>query len=292
MITKWSKSTVVPIGEGHGYLSLVKGLLPMANQVVILDDFSSDLPNEFRSKFRFSRQSISSALNEDVLFVSSGFRELIPSSFLNKTNFLNIHYALFPKYRGMHSIVWALLNGEDEIGITIHEMNAILDSGPIIFQHGIEVGNKSSWDLMIECDRWIEINVSRIIELYLLGELPPRQQNHKLATYVTRRTLNDCKVDWHKWNAVLFSRYLRALVDPYPLPFFTFDNVTWNITSAEISFNDYIEMPGRVVYRDFDAVYVKLDGGVLKLKTVQDSNNLEKILPAREILRKIGLMLT
>ena len=265
MITKWSKSTVVPIGEGHGYLSLVKGLLPMANQVVILDDFSSDLPNEFRSKFRFSRQSISSALNEDVLFVSSGFRD---------------------------SIVWALLNGEDEIGITIHEMNAILDSGPIIFQHGIEVGNKNSWDLMIECDRWIEINVSRIIELYLLGELPPRQQNHKLATYVTRRTLNDCKVDWHKWNAVLFSRYLRALVDPYPLPFFTFDNVTWNITSAEISFNDYIEMPGRVVYRDFDAVYVKLDGGVLKLKTVQDSNNLEKILPAREILRKIGLMLT
>lgn len=192
----------------------------------------------------------------------------------------------------MHSIVWALLNGEDKIGITVHEMNASLDSGPIIFQHAISVGSKNSKDLMIECDDWIENNVSHIIESYLRGELTSKEQNHELATYVTRRTLSDCKVDWHRWNALLFSRYLRALVNPYPLPFFTFANKSWNIINAEISFNDYIEMPGRVVYRDFEAVYVKLDGGVLKIKTLQDSVNVEKIVPAREVIKKIGVVLT
>lgn len=292
MFTAPEDSIVIPIGEGHGYLSLVKGLLPISSRVVILEAFSNDLPNEFRTKFGFSSQSISSSLQENVIFVSSGYRNLIPSSFLKKSTFLNIHYALFPKYRGMHSIVWALLNGEDKIGITVHEMNASLDSGPIIFQHAISVGSKNSWDLMIECDCWIENNVSHIIKSYLRGELTSKEQNHELATYVTRRTLSDCKVDWHRWNALLFSRYLRALVNPYPLPFFTFANKSWNIISAEISFNDYIEMPGRVVYRDIEAVYVKLDGGVLKIKTIQDSVNLENIVPAREVIKKIGVVLT
>lgn len=100
MVTASEDQIVIPIGEGHGYLSLVKGLSPISSRVVILEAFSNDLPNEFRTKFGFSSQSISSSLQENVIFVSSGYRNLIPSSFLKQSTFLNIHYALFPKYRG------------------------------------------------------------------------------------------------------------------------------------------------------------------------------------------------
>ncbi len=52
---------------------------------------------------------------------------------------INYHTALLPRYRGRQPLFWALLNNEPEVGISVHEMDAGLDNGPIIEQLSVEV---------------------------------------------------------------------------------------------------------------------------------------------------------
>lgn len=57
---------------------------------------------------------------------------------------LNYHTAILPKYRGRQPLFWALLNGEKDVGISIHEMDEDLDNGPILVQRKIPVTPRDS----------------------------------------------------------------------------------------------------------------------------------------------------
>lgn len=282
--------SIFPIGQGHGFQSLVRGLLPLREHLVLLASPAAEVPK--RLSLRTSNKTLRQSLGEQSLFISSGFKQKIPQSFLDQSTFINIHYALFPKFRGMHSIVWAILNGEKQIGITVHKMDETLDSGPIVAQYPIDISDKTSWELMLECNTWVESHIADIVVDFLNGTLPATPQNHRLATFVTKRTIDDCRVIWSSWNAEFFSRALRALVHPYPLPFFSFDGINWEVTSAEVWANDYLETAGKVVYRDKYAVYVKLNGGLLKLKSVKEQGGDGTNVSALKILTKIGLRLS
>ncbi|HPM75807.1 MAG TPA: formyltransferase family protein [bacterium] len=56
-----------------------------------------------------------------------------------KRGCINYHSALLPRYRGIQPLFWALLNGEPEVGVTVHEMDRKLDNGPILVQQRIPV---------------------------------------------------------------------------------------------------------------------------------------------------------
>lgn len=57
------------------------------------------------------------------LVITAGYKPLIPQEVIEKSKIINIHYSLLPKYRGLHSIIWALLNGEEYVGYSIHEID-------------------------------------------------------------------------------------------------------------------------------------------------------------------------
>ncbi len=52
---------------------------------------------------------------------------------------INVHSALLPKYRGVYPMFWALLNGENEVGVTVHLMEEKLDSGKVLLQRKFNV---------------------------------------------------------------------------------------------------------------------------------------------------------
>ncbi|HPQ70496.1 MAG TPA: formyltransferase family protein [bacterium] len=56
-----------------------------------------------------------------------------------KRGCINYHSALLPRYRGIQPLFWALLNGEPEVGVSVHEMDRKLDNGPILVQKRIPV---------------------------------------------------------------------------------------------------------------------------------------------------------
>jgi methionyl-tRNA formyltransferase len=59
---------------------------------------------------------------------------------------VNSHPSLLPRYRGPIPVGWAIRNGETEIGVTFHRMDADLDTGPILAQAPLTLGDEWSWD--------------------------------------------------------------------------------------------------------------------------------------------------
>lgn len=79
---------------------------------------------------------------EPDLVVCMGFPWRIPPDALAvpRLGWLNGHPSLLPRHRGPIPVAWAIRNGDDEIGITFHRMDAELDTGPIFSQHRYPLG--------------------------------------------------------------------------------------------------------------------------------------------------------
>lgn len=279
---------ILLIGQGHGFQALVNGFVNTNHEIYLL----SELNNEFitNSNNKVIRLDLNPELAKDFKYViSSGYRKWIPSETLSVSTFINIHYALFPRYRGMHSIVWAILNGETSIGVTVHLMDEELDSGPIIWQESIAVRDKTSWELMLECDGIITSRINTVFEDYIRGNIQAVPQNELEAFYVGKRNQKDCQIDWNTWDVVYFERALRALVAPYPLPFFIFSGEHYEIARAEIVKRNYVEINGHVVYISRDYVQIKIPGGMINVYDLIDSTG--QRVSAKDVLGRIGIRL-
>lgn len=78
-------------------------------------------------------------LNSDFLFISAQFDQIIDISNFPKSTFINIHLSLLPKYRGAMPVVWPIYYGDPCAGITIHEIDQGIDTGPVIYQKAIKI---------------------------------------------------------------------------------------------------------------------------------------------------------
>lgn len=128
---------------------------------------------------------------------------------------VNVHPSLLPALRGAAPVEWAILNGLDETGVTIMQMEAGLDSGPILVQivHPIDpdvTGGELS-------DHLSELGAQALVEaLALLGTdgLTPRPQDPARATYAPKLTRAVARIRWTE-PAERVARVIRAL-DPRP----------------------------------------------------------------------------
>lgn len=227
--------------------------------------------------------------NPSDIVLTAAYKPTITEQDLLKARFINIHYGLLPRYRGMHAVVWSLINGEQEVGFTIHETSKLLDQGDVIYQEAIPVKDYNSWELMLMLDKCVENCVDRVIQQYIAGEISPKPQVEKDAIYVAPRNMEDCRVRWNEWDVVMFGRLLRALVPPYPRPYFTYKEDRIEIVKATAIARDYIEINGHVVYVDDKYVYVKINGGLLRIETIK-VNDTE--MPANEHFKRIGIRFT
>lgn len=277
------------IGDGHGCIALIKGLLKQFQTFYVLTDDLAVITFA-KSKGLVVVEDLEHWLDQGgELVISSGYRKLVPGHVLSKGIFLNIHYALFPKYRGMHSIVWALLNGEKYVGVTFHVMNENLDAGPIIWQQKLKVRGRTSWELMMTCDGLVEHHASNIIEKFIAGKLGGRAQKEQRATFVGRRNLEDCRIDWDSWDAQYFFRVQKALVKPYPLPFFRYKGQNYALLDFEVIKAEYLEIPGHVVYIMNGLVYIKIKGGLIAVRLLENSAG--GAVPAVDIFSRPGARL-
>ncbi|MFF0220993.1 methionyl-tRNA formyltransferase [Streptomyces sp. NPDC004629] len=72
------------------------------------------------------------------LLVCYGFSWRLPRSVLQIPRYgvLNIHSSLLPKYRGPAPVLWAIRNGDPDLGVTVHRMDEEFDTGPVLAQQG------------------------------------------------------------------------------------------------------------------------------------------------------------
>lgn len=155
-------------------------------------------------------------LKADVGILAS-FGKILPKEILEipKHGILNIHPSLLPKYRGPTPVQTAILNGEQETGITIIRMDEKVDHGPILSQFKEEIRPDDTADSLLERLFGAGAKVlTTILPAYLEGKIELRKQNNSQATFTKKLTRDDGKIDWKK-PGVLKERFIRAM---YPWP--------------------------------------------------------------------------
>jgi methionyl-tRNA formyltransferase len=128
---------------------------------------------------------------------------------------INVHASLLPALRGAAPIQHAIMQGLDETGVTIMQMAAGMDTGPILHQVSTPVASDETGGELES--RLAEIGALALIEALALletGVLVPRPQDDSRATYAPKLTVDSARITWDA-SAVTVARFIRAL-DPRP----------------------------------------------------------------------------
>jgi methionyl-tRNA formyltransferase len=154
------------------------------------------------------------------LIAVAAFGQLLPPAILDLPLFgcLNVHTSLLPKYRGAAPIQRAILDGEEETGVTIMKMDPGLDTGPTLAREVTRIEDSDTGQTLH--DRLAVLGAAllvRVIPEYVAGRLVPQPQPAEGATHAAKIRKQDGLVDWRRsarecWNQV------RGLV-PWPTAF-------------------------------------------------------------------------
>jgi methionyl-tRNA formyltransferase len=151
----------------------------------------------------------------------------------------NIHASLLPRWRGAAPIQRAILAGDVQTGITIMQMDAGLDTGPVLLEQPTPIGpRESSGDLH---DRLAKLGAEAIvtaIECWQSGRLVPRPQPAVGATYAAKVRKEEARIDWAQ-PATTIDRLVRAF-NPWPVA-----ETLWQGRQLRIWQAEPVAMPGR-----------------------------------------------
>src|SRR5262245_13939767 len=220
-----------------------------------------------------------SALRPDCVVVSS-FNRLFDSDLIARCPFVNVHYGPLPRYRGMATVNWAILNEEPETAVTIHTITEGADEGRILHQQPVPVRDDDTvGDLYERLNVVQRDHLGAAVEKFLNGD-PGVAQNEDEATHACNRMPQDGYIDWSRTTRQLYS-LVRALSAPFPGAF-TFLRqqrlFVWRAIPVANPPRFVGRIPGRVVRisRADGWVDVLTGDGVLRLLDVQ----LESAAPA------------
>ncbi|MDP3941136.1 MAG: methionyl-tRNA formyltransferase [bacterium] len=153
------------------------------------------------------------------LFIVAAYGHLIPEDVLKIPTFgsLNIHPSLLPKYRGPSPIQTAILNGDEETGITIIQMDEKLDHGPIVAQEKVLLGNNDTFEtLHFALFQKAAQMLPPATQRYTKQTTDLLPQNDSLASYCKKITKEDGFFDLNNPpSSLILDRMVRAFF-PWP----------------------------------------------------------------------------
>jgi methionyl-tRNA formyltransferase len=172
---------------------------------------------------------------------------------------LNIHASLLPRWRGAAPIHAAILAGDSETGITIMQMDAGLDTGPMLLQDTVPILPATTTATLHDS---LAALGARLILTALASPLEAVPQPATGATYAPKLSRDDGRIDWTRPAANL-ERQVRAF-DPWPGTFSTIDGAVLKILAADVAGGQ--GAPGVVLD---DHLLVACGDGALRLTRVQ-----------------------
>ena len=217
-------------------------------------------------------------MKPDVL-VLAAFGQIIPQALLDLPPFgpINVHGSLLPLYRGAAPIQYAILNGEKITGITTMWMDATLDTGDILLQREVPIGDDDTTGTLIP--KMAAAGAELLIETLdrLAARNCPRiPQDHSKATFAPSITPADTEIDWNEPAGRIRNR-IRAL-SPRPGAFAMMNGRKIKIWSAEVR-EDLPGQPGEVLAVTKQSVDVGAWQGALSLSEVQPENSRRMTAP-------------
>lgn len=227
----------------------------------------------------------------DLMFMVS-WRYLIPPTVYTRLRLGSFvfHDSLLPYYRGFSPTVWAIINGEEHTGVTLFEIAPEMDSGDIIAQARVSIGqDETIADVMervtVTYLQLLEENLSALLD----GTAQRHPQDHTQATFTCKRLPEDNQIDWTQPTQSIYN-LIRATTTPYPGAFTTLGGRKLTVWGARRLDNHrfYVGcIPGRIVevLPDEGSMVLTAEGALL-LTQVQIEG--ESTLCAADVLNSLG----
>jgi methionyl-tRNA formyltransferase len=138
--------------------------------------------------------------------VIAAYGRIVPTALLERALWLNVHPSLLPRWRGAAPVERAIMAGDRETGVTIHETTPELDAGPIAAQRAFPIGPDD--DAGAVFDRAAEVGVELLDSVLPSPRFTP--QPSEGATYAEKLTPEDRELDWSRPPEEIANR-VRAL---------------------------------------------------------------------------------
>jgi len=209
-------------------------------------------------------------LQELDLLVVVAYGMLLPADIIKRPRLgsINIHTSLLPRWRGAAPIQRAIEAGDRETGVSIMQMDAGLDTGPVLAQASCPIGPRdTSSDLQ---DRLASLGadcLAKTLDLMAAGAITPVPQDNRQASYAHKITKAEARLDWSRPAADL-ERTIRAF-NPHPIAYGDLKGQVFRIWEAEAIGLSCMEDPGTILTCSRQGIDVCTGDGVLRLLQIQ-----------------------
>jgi methionyl-tRNA formyltransferase len=279
------------LGSGYetrnAYLSLVAAghNILAVSDVEIHKEFSS---SNSRLLLVEGHTALDYSVIRNILLIS--YAPLIRKEWIDKARFMNIHCALLPKFRGMHPIQWAIVNGQTSFGYTLHLVDEGIDSGPIIYQGQFNFPAVPSYgQVRSQVSSYILDTLGGALAAFEADEKVVTQDERK-ASYFTKRQQEDGAIDWNNSSQQIFCLMQAVLPPEMPGAYFFYKGQKIAIADGYvIDIDDYIGPTGKIVCIKGDDIYIKCGNGVFAVRALLIDGIKQ---PASSVFKVVGISLS
>lgn len=204
------------------------------------------------------------------IFVVAAFGQILSKEILEmpRLGCINIHASLLPKYRGAAPIQWAIIDGEQETGVTIMQMDVGIDTGDMLMKKVVPIAKNETGESLD--DKLMQAGAELIVEALPkieAGEVTPVKQSEEDTCYAKMLTKSLGHIDWAA-SAVSIERLIRGL-NSWPSAFTYLNGKTLKIWEAQVVFQKTKEPAGVITDITKDSFTVNTGDGQLKVMDVQ-----------------------
>ena len=217
------------------------------------------------------------------LFVVAAYGRILPPSILNLAPMgcINVHGSLLPKYRGAAPIQWAVINRDQEVGVTIMQMDEGMDTGDILLKSSIQPSpDDTAGSLFVKLAQLGSETLLKAVQGLKQGTVIPIPQDHEQATNAPMFTKDDGCINWNE-EAEKLAGLIRGL-DPWPTAYCFLDDKRLRLFSPEVIHKDSDQEPGVVIEADKRGILVSCGSNCLLIREIQPEG--KKRMPVEAFL--------
>jgi methionyl-tRNA formyltransferase len=179
-----------------------------------------------------AEQQAFAELEADVAVVAA-YGLILPQAILDAPMLgcLNVHGSLLPRWRGAAPVQRAIMAGDEATGVTIMQMEAGLDTGPMLLKRAVEIEDKNAAQLT---DELAKLGAAMMVEV--LADLPsfePIPQPEDGVTYAAKISKDEARIDWSR-SAKELQRHIQGLA-PFPGAWFEVNGERIKVLAAELA---------------------------------------------------------
>ena len=201
------------------------------------------------------------------MIVTAAFGQFLPEKLLQSVKHaVNVHASLLPKYRGGAPVHYAIINGDEQAGVTIMEMVKKMDAGDMISQKAIPITDADNVGTMFDKLSMVgrELLLATLPD-YLAGKLSPEPQDENQVTFSPNITPEAEKISWQS-TARDVANQVRGM-SPWPVAHTIWQGARFKL--HDVSVVDGSGRPGQVIDRTKKTLVIATEKGAVSLHIVQ-----------------------